>query len=104
MITNDRTLAKRFNEHYINTVERSSSFKSSKMSFSVESRNNHFLRTIASQYKDHPSLVNIRQNASNNTHMDMSSFSTDEATPDNVNPIIKSLGANKAPGTDKKNQ
>ena len=34
----------------------------------------------------------------------MSSFSTDEATPDNVNPIIKSLGANKAPGTDKKNQ
>ena len=43
MITKDRILAKRFNEHYINIVERSSGFKSSRMSFSVESRTNHFL-------------------------------------------------------------
>ena len=33
--------------------------------------------------------------------MDISSFSTDEVTPDKVNPIIKFLDANKAPGTDK---
>ena len=33
--------------------------------------------------------------------MDTSSFSTDEVTPDKVNSIIKSLDANKAPGTDK---
>ena len=79
---NDRILAKRFNEHYINIVERSSGFKPSKMSFSVESRTNHFLRSIANQYKDHPSIVNIRQNALSNTHMDTSSFSTDEVTPD----------------------
>ena len=32
--------------------------------------------------------------------MDISSFSTDEVTPDKVNSIIKSLNANKAPGTD----
>ena len=31
--------------------------------------------------------------------MDISSFSTDEVTPDKVNSIIKSLDANKAPGT-----
>ena len=71
------------------------------MSFSVEIRNNHFLRSIANQYKDHPSLVNIRQNALNNTHMDTSSFSTDEVTPDKVNSIIKSLDANETSGTDK---
>ena len=35
MITNDRILAKRLNEHYIDIVERSSGFKPSKMSFSV---------------------------------------------------------------------
>ena len=35
MITNDRILAKRFNEHYINIVERSSDFKPSKMLFSL---------------------------------------------------------------------
>ena len=47
------------------------------------------------------SIVNIRQNALDNTHMDISFFSTDEVTPDRVNSIIKSLDANKAPGTDK---
>ena len=101
MITNDRILAKRFKEHYINIVESSSGFKPSKILFSVESRNNHFLRSIANQYKDHPSIVNIRQNALNNTHMDTSSFSTDEVTPDKVSSIIKSLDANKASGADK---
>ena len=101
MITNDKIAAKRFNEHYINIVERTSGFKPSKMWYSVKSRNNNFLRSIANQYKDHPSIVNIKQSALNNTHMNTSPFSTDEVTPDKVNSIIKSLDANKAPGTDK---
>ena len=101
MNTNDRILGKRFNEHYVNIVEWSSGFKPSKMSFSVKSRNNHFLKSIVNQYKDHPSIVNIRQNVLNNTHMDTSSFSTDEVTPDKVNSIIKSLDVTKASGTDK---
>ena len=63
MITNDRILASGFNELYINVLESSSGFKLSKMSFSVQSRNNHFLRSIANQYKNHPSIVNIRQKA-----------------------------------------
>ena len=71
------------------------------MSFSVESRNNHFLRFITNQYKDHPSIVNIRQNALYNTQTDISYFSTDEITPDKLKPKIKSLDANKAPGTSK---
>ena len=33
MVTNDKTLAKTFNEHYINTVERSSGLKPEKMEF-----------------------------------------------------------------------
>ena len=72
------------------------------MSVSVESRNNHFLRSIANQCKNHPSIVNIRQNALNNTYMDISFFSTDEVTP-NVNSIIIIiyLDANKVSGTDK---
>ena len=101
MITNDRILAKHFNEHYLNIVEHSSGFELSKMSFSVESRNNHFLKSIANQYKDPPSIVNIRQNVLNNTHMDTLSFSTDGVTPNKVNSIIKSLDANKASRTDK---
>ena len=100
MITNDRILAKRFNEHYKNIVERSSGFKPSKMSFSAESRiNNHFLKSIANQYKNHPSIVNVRKNALNNTHVGISSFSTEEVTPDKVNSIMKSLDANNVAGT-----
>ena len=34
----------------------------------------------------------------NNTHIDISSFSTDEVTPEKVNSIIKSLDTNKVPG------
>ena len=59
MITNDRIHAKRFNEHCINIVERSSGCKPSKMSLSVESRTYRFLKSVANQYKDHPSIVNI---------------------------------------------
>ena len=58
MITNDRILAKRFNDYYINIFERSSGFKPSKMWFSAESRiNNHFLKSIANQYKYHQALL-----------------------------------------------
>ena len=98
MITNDKILAKRFNEPYINIVERSSGFKHSRISFSAESRINHVLKSIANQYKDHPNIVNIRKDAMNNTHMDISSFSTDEVTPEKVNSMIKSLDTNKVPG------
>ena len=97
LITNVRTLARRFNEHYINIVELSSGFTPSKMSFSAESRINPFLTSIATQYKDHPSIVNIKKNALNNTHMDISPFSNYEGTPYKVNSIIKSLDANKLP-------
>ena len=75
MIINDRIFAKRFNEHYINIVERSSGFKSSKMSLSAESIiNNHSLKSIAYKYKDHPIIVNKRKNPLNNTHMSYGYF------------------------------
>ena len=46
---NDRILAKRFNEHYANIVERSSGFKPSEMLCSMESRNNYFQSNIYRQ-------------------------------------------------------
>ena len=45
------------------------------------------------------SIVNLTNNALNNTHMHILSFSTGEVTPDKANSITKSLDANKAPGT-----
>ena len=46
MITHYRTLAKYFNEHYINSVKRCSGFKPFKMSFSVKSSVNHYRKSI----------------------------------------------------------
>ena len=99
MITNDRILAKRFNEHYINIVERSSGFEPSKCRFLRNQ--DHFLKSKTNQCKDHLSIVSIRKNSLNNAHLGISSFSTKEVIPAKVNSIIKSLDANKAPGTDK---
>ena len=44
IITYDRILGKYLNEHYRNIVKRCSGFKPSKMSCSVESTTNHFLK------------------------------------------------------------
>ena len=55
-ITNDRILGKRFNEQYINIVERSSGFKPSKTPIFMES-----VQRSSS----------LRQNALNNTHMEI---------------------------------
>ena len=54
MVTNDKTLAKTFNEHYINTVERSSGLKPEKMEFenSLNTSRNILHRSLqeSSQY------------------------------------------------------
>ena len=47
-----------------------------------------FIVERSNQYKDHSTIVNIRQNALNKIHMDISFFSTDEVTPDKVNSIV----------------
>ena len=61
MVTDDRTLGKTFNEHYINTVERSSGLKPEKMEFdnSLNTRRN-ILHSIIDRYKNHPSILNIK--------------------------------------------
>ena len=53
MITDDKTLAKTFNEHYTNTVERSSGLKKEKMKF-VNSLNTsrNILYSIINRYKN----------------------------------------------------
>ena len=43
----------------------------------------------------------MRKNALDNTHLGISYFYIEEVTPHKISLIIKSLDANKAPGTDK---
>ena len=44
MVTDDKTLAKTFNEHYINIVERSSGLKPEKMEFDNSLNTNRSLQ------------------------------------------------------------
>ena len=53
MVTNDRTLAKTFNERYIDTVERSSGLKPEKMEFENSlNTSRNILHSIIDRYKN----------------------------------------------------
>ena len=57
MITDNKTLPKTFNEHYINTVERSSGLKPEKMKFEYSlNTTRNILHSIIDRYKNHPSI------------------------------------------------
>ena len=65
MVTDDETLAKTFNEHYVNTAERSSGLKPEKMEFqnSVNTSRN-ILHSIIDHYKNHPSILKTKSEVS----------------------------------------
>ena len=53
MITDDKTLAKTFNEHYISTVERSSGLRPEKMKFEYSlNTTRNILHSITDRYKN----------------------------------------------------
>ena len=75
MVTDDKTLAKTFNEHYINIVERSSGLKPEKMEFynPLHTRRN-ILHSIIDRYKNHPSILKIKSEVSSKSCSDSDFF------------------------------
>ena len=91
MITDDKTLAKTFNEHYINTVERSSGLKPEKMKFENSlnpSRN--ILHSILDRYKSHPSICKIKSEVSSKSFSDSNFSRNILVTSDEVEKMLKS--------------
>ena len=71
MITDDKTLAKTFNEHYINTVERSSGLKPEKMKFENSlNTSRNILYSIIDRYKNHLSICKIKSEVSSKSFSD----------------------------------
>ena len=61
MVTDDKTLAKTFNEYYINTVERSSGLKPEIMEFENSFNTiRNILHSNIDCYKNHPSILKIK--------------------------------------------
>ena len=71
MVTDDKTLAKTFNEHYINIVERSSGLKPEKMEFyNPLHTSRNILHSIIDRYKNHPSILKIKSEVSSKSCSD----------------------------------
>ena len=102
MITHDKTLAKIFNEHYINTVEWSSSLKPEKMKFENSlNTSRNILYSIIDRYKNHPSICKIKLEVSSKSFSDSNFFRYILVTSDEVEKMLKSLNSKKAAGTDR---
>ena len=104
MITDDKCLAKLFNEHYINIVERSSGSKPEKIICHNEDFDKRIvLHNIIKKYKNHSSIIKIKNFMSVKSHLNSNNSlaSARQVTSNEVNLILKSLNTKKASGTGK---
>ena len=104
MITDDKRLAKLFNEHYINIIERSSGLKPEKTVCQNEDFDKKMvLHNIIRKYENHSSITKIKNSMPVKNHLSSNNTlaSVRQVTSDEVNLILKSLNAKKASGTDK---
>ena len=102
MVTDDKTLAKTFNEHYINIVERSSGLKQEKMKFDNSlNTSRNILHSIIDRYKNHPSILKIKSEVSSKSCSDSDFSRNILVTSDEVEKMLKSLNSKKAAGTDR---
>ena len=102
MVTDDKTLAKTFNEHYINIVERSSGLKPEKKKFDNSlNTSRNILHSIIDRYKNHPSILKIKSEVSSKSFSDSDFSRNILVTSDEVVKMLKSLNSKKAAGTDR---
>ena len=102
MVTDDKTLAKTFNEHYINIVERSSGLKPEKMEFyNPLHTSRNILHSIIDRYKNHPSILKIKSEVSSKSCSDRNFSRNILVTSDEVEKMLKFLNSKKAAGTDR---
>ena len=101
IVTDDKTLAKTFNEHYINIVERSSGLKPEKMEFENSLNTRNILHSIIDRYKNHPSILKIKSEVSSKSCSDSDFSCNILVTSDEVEKMLKSLNSKKAAGTDR---
>ena len=101
-VTDNKTLAKTFNERYINIAERSSGLKPEKMEFdnSLKTSRN-ILHSIIDRYKNHPSILKIKSEVSSKSCSDSDFSRNILVTSDEVEKMLKSLNSKKAAGTNR---
>ena len=102
IITDDKTLAKTFNEHYINIVERSSGLKPEKMKFENSPNTSRKVRhTFIDRYKNHLSICKIKLEVSSKSFSDSGFSRNILVTSDEAEKKLKSLNSTIASGTNR---
>ena len=98
MMTDDKRLAKFFNKHYINIVERPSGLKPEKTVFHNEGFDKRIiLHNIIRNYENHSSIMKIKNNMSVKSHLSSDSFLTTsrQVNSNELNLILKSLSTKR---------
>ena len=99
LVTDEKTLADTFNEHYINIVEKSSGQKPTSLGDSSNPlHDKETEEKIIETYSNHPSVIAIKSSIKHDTRDNVSNL-PHPSTKD-INNIIKSLNFNKATGPD----
>ena len=96
IVTDDSELTEIFNNHYINIVEKTSGQKPCNISDTVKYDDDRLLvRLILEKYKDHPSVLTIREGSDTSN-----SFSFHEVQHHEVWALLRSLDGKKSTGED----
>ena len=98
IISDEKQLTKMFNSYYINIVEKSSDTKTFGINFkntSVQS-----VRDIVNSYKNHPSIIKIKQVVNESNVSDSERFSFKTINESEIKDHLKNLDIKKASGID----
>ena len=90
MVTDDKALAKTFNEHYINIVEQSSGLKPEKTEFDNSlNTSKNIIHSIIDRYKNYPGILKIKSEVSSKSCSDSNFSRNILITSDELEKMLK---------------
>ena len=98
IISDEKQLTKLFNSYYINIVEKSSDTKTFGINFKNTSIQS--VRDIVNSYKNHPSIIKIKQVVNGSNVSDSERFSFKTINESEIKDLLKNLDIKKASGID----
>ena len=98
IISGEKQLTKLFNSYYINIVEKSSDTKTFGANF--ENTSVQSVRDIVNSYKNHPSIMKIKQVVNGSDVSDSERFSFKTVNESEIKGLLKNLDIKKASGID----
>ena len=100
IISDEKQLTKLFNSYYINIVEKSSGTKPKTFGTNFENTSVRSVRNIVNSYKNHPSIIKIKQLVNGSDVSDSERFSFKTVNESEIKDLLKNLDIKKATGID----